>query len=49
MKDMERYIGATYINSYQPDIMTETPETFSNPEMTKIIPGTGVKHPNTDA
>ena len=31
MKDLERYIGATYINSCQPSIMTNTPATFPDP------------------
>ena len=41
MKEMERYIVATYRNSCQPDIMTKTPKTFPNLEMPKIILDTG--------
>ena len=31
MKELERYLGETYINSCQPAIMTETAATFPNP------------------
>ena len=33
MKELERYLGATYSDIYQPDIMTETTATFPDPEM----------------
>ena len=46
---MERYLGATYSNSYQPAIMTETPETFPDTYMPIIIPDMGVERPKTDA
>ena len=45
---MERYLGETYINSYKLDIMTKTPETFPDPEITTIITYTGAKHHKTD-
>ena len=45
MKDLEWYIEATYIYSCQPAIMTKTPETFPDPEMSTIIPVTGVGRP----
>ena len=31
MKEMERYLGATYSDSFQPATMTETAATFHNP------------------
>ena len=43
MKDLERYLGATYIDSCQPSIMTETPATFHDPEMPTTNPDTGAK------
>ena len=48
MKEMERYIVATYRNSCQPDIMTKTPKTFPNLEMPKIILDTGFDFPKND-
>ena len=48
MKYMECYLGENYIDSYQPDIMTETQATFPEPEIPTIIPDTGVKRPKTD-
>ena len=48
MNDTEQYIGVTYSNSCQPYIMTNTPETFFDPDMPKIIPDTGVNRPNRD-
>ena len=48
MKYLERYLGATYSNICQPDIMTKTSATLLNPEMLKIIPITGVKLLKTD-
>ena len=49
MNELDRYLGATYINSCQPAIATKTPATLPNPEMPKIIPYTGDKSPKTDA
>ena len=48
MKELERNLGATYSNSCQPSIMTETPYTFPNPEMPTIIPDMGVENTKTD-
>ena len=48
MKEPDRNIVATYRNSYQTAIITKTPETFPDPEMTNIVPDTGVYRPNTD-
>ena len=48
MKDMERYIGATYSYSCQPAIITKTPATLSYPYMPTIIPDIGTECPNTD-
>ena len=48
MKEMERYLMETYNNRCHPAIITETPETPPNPDMSKIIPDTGVERPKTD-
>ena len=48
VKDLEQYIGATYIYICQPAIMTKTPETFPGPDMPTIIPDTGVERLKTD-
>ena len=45
----ESNLGATYINSCQPSIMNETPETFPDPDMLTIITDMGVKFPKMDA
>ena len=42
MKELERYLGAIYSNICHPDIMTNTPSTFPNPEIPTIIPGMDV-------
>ena len=47
-KELEKYLGATYINSYQTAIMTETLSTLPNQEIPAIIPDTGVDRPRTD-
>ena len=47
MEEMKRYLRATYSDSCQLDIMTETSATFSNPEMPTIIPYTGTKRSRT--
>ena len=49
MKYLERYIGATYRNSYKQAIITETPENFPDPDMPTTIPEKSVQKPNTDA
>ena len=36
MKKLERYLGATYSDSCQPSIMTETAAHFPDPEMPTI-------------
>ena len=48
MKELERYLGETYIDSCKPSIMTETPATLPNPEIPTIIPDTGVERLKTD-
>ena len=48
MKDLERYLGETYINICQPAIITKTLATFSDPDMSTIIPETGTKRPKMD-
>ena len=50
MKELERYLGETYRDTYHPKIKTDTPETPTpDPEITTIIMDTSVKHPKTDA
>ena len=49
MKDMERYLEATYIDIWQPAIINKTLATFPNPDMPTIIPETCAKIPNMDA
>ena len=48
MKNLKRYLGATYRDICQLAIMAEITATFSKPETTTIIPDTGVKRPKTD-
>ena len=48
MKELERYLGSTYINSFQPDIMTETPATFPSLYM-PTIPDLVIWRPKIDA
>ena len=48
MKDMERYLGATYRNSCQPDIMTDKTTKPPNPYMSTIIPFTGAGRTKKD-
>ena len=48
MKEMYSYNGATHINSCQPAIITETPDTFPDPYIPTIIPDTGVERPKTN-
>ena len=49
MKELERYIGATYSNFCQSDIMTKTQATLPYPDMPTIIPDTVVNRPKTDS
>ena len=48
MKELEIYLVETYINIWQPDIMTETPATSPNPDMPKTIPSVGSERPKID-
>ena len=48
MKNLERYIGANYSDSFQQPIINETPETFPELEMPTITPETGTESPKTD-
>ena len=48
MKDLERYLGATNSDRYQPAIMTKTPATFPFPDIPTIITDTGTERPKTD-
>ena len=47
MEELEQYLGATYSDSYQPDIMNETAATFPDPEMPTIT-DLGTESPKTD-
>ena len=47
MEELEQYLGATYSDRCQPDIMTETDSSFTNPYMPKIT-DLGTKCPKTD-
>ena len=47
IKELERYLGATYSDNLQPAIMIETPETLPDSDMPTIIPDMGVKHLKT--
>ena len=48
MKELEMYIGATYIYICHPSVMNKKLETFPNPEMPTILTNTGVESPKTD-
>ena len=47
MKEMYPYIGTTYTDSCQPDIMTKTPATFPYLDMPTIMTYTGAENPKT--
>ena len=47
MKEMEWYLRATYSARFQPEIMTETTDTFSNPEIYTIT-DLNTERPKTD-
>ena len=47
MKELERYLGATYSDSCQPAIMAETADNFPDPDMPTIT-DLGTEHPITD-
>ena len=47
MKELERYLGTTYSDIYQPAIMTETAAKLPDPEMPTITV-LGIKRPKTD-
>ena len=44
MKELDKYLGTTYSDIYQPDITTETAATLPNPEMPTIT-DLGIKSP----
>ena len=48
MKELECYLGAKFINSYQPVIMNKTLENFANPEITTTMIDTGAELPESD-
>ena len=47
MKELKRYLGTTYSDSYQPDIITENSANFPDPDMPTIIE-LGTERPKTD-
>ena len=47
MKEMQQYLGTTYSDRCQPDIMTETAANLPNTEM-HTITGFGIERPKTD-
>ena len=49
MKELERYLGATYSNSCQPAIKTYKPETSPIQEIPTKTPDTGFESPKADA
>ena len=48
MKELEWYLGATYIDIWQPAIMNKTPDTFPNPDILTIIPDSGIERHKKD-
>ena len=48
MEELERYLEATYSNIYQPAIINNTTETFTDLDIPTIIPDTGTKCTKTD-
>ena len=48
IKELDKYLGATYSDSCQPAIMTEIRATFPNPEK-PTIPDLGIERPKIDA
>ena len=47
MKELERYLGATYSDSFQPEITTKTAANFPDPDMSTIT-DVGTKCSKTD-
>ena len=47
MKELEGYLRETYSDIFQPDITTETPATFPDPDI-PTLPDSGIKHPRID-
>ena len=47
MKELEKYLGTTYSDSFQPAIVTETADTFPDPEMPTIT-YLVIERPKTD-
>ena len=48
MKELERYLLMVYSDIFQPDIMTETPEKFPNPDIPTIMTDTITEPPKID-
>ena len=49
MKELDKYLRATYSEIRHPDIMTETPATFPDPEVSTTISYSVIKISTTDA
>ena len=49
MKELDKYLRATYSESRQTAIMTETLATFPDPDISTTIPYSVIKIPTTDA
>ena len=47
-KELERYLGETYSNSCQQDIIIKTPDTFTDPDISTTISDMVVDHPKMD-
>ena len=47
MKELDKYLRATYSYSYQPAIVNETAATFPDPDMPNIT-DLGTERPKTD-
>ena len=48
MNELERYLGATCIDIFQPDIIKKTPTIFPDLHMTTIITDMGANHPKME-
>ena len=48
MKELKRYLRATYRDSFQTAIMTKTPANFPDTDM-PTISDLGIEHPKIDA
>ena len=49
MKELKRYLGATYSDICQTVIMTKMPAAFPNPDIMTIVMYNGYEHPNNES